>query len=597
MAGRRLAAIFTADVDGGDAEILLMPPSKGERLSLASFTGSPNLNEHFIASIFVFTDETGSYVYKADDYVGYDNFTGIHKANNYQSGSNYRFFTTSTVFQGGDIFPVIGPTSYFYYTPIDTLSKGTDALTHSVFLNDSWRLNNRLSFNLGVRYDKNDAKDSRGVVTANDSAFSPRLAAAYDVTGTGSLKVAASYARYIGGIQDNLVNSASNAGNASLFIWYYGGPAINVNRPPGAPLVARAEALQSVFDWFFAQQCPDLQTCRVPLAYASVAGVSTQIRETLKSPYSDEYTVGVNGAIGASGAFRVDFVSRTFGDFYNSVLDRTTGIVSDSLGNRFDLGIVGNSNDLERKYTALQTQFSYTLGRFRVGGNWTWSHTLGNFDGEAANTGPIASATQNYPEYKQAAWNNPRGDLGTDQRHRVRVFASYDVPFVPKWAGDLSVSAIQSFDSGTPYSAIGTVRSRNYVTNPGYVTPPASVNYYFSARGAFRTDDISRTDLALNYSRRVGDLVEIFIQPQVINLFNNQGVTAVDTTVRTVLSPGTGNTFVAFNPFTTVPVKRPTGDTTVRDANWDFAPTFGKPRNANDYQSPREFRISMGLRF
>ncbi len=58
VAGRRLAAIFTADVDGGDAEMLVMPPTKGERLSLASFTGTPNLSEHFIASIFVFTDDT-----------------------------------------------------------------------------------------------------------------------------------------------------------------------------------------------------------------------------------------------------------------------------------------------------------------------------------------------------------------------------------------------------------------------------------------------------------------------------------------------------------------------------------------------------------
>ncbi len=555
--------------------------------------GRDNRDYSVKATYFLSTGSLGSH----NLVLGYDNFSGQRKSNNYQSGSNYRVFTTSTIFQGGDIFPVIGPTSYVYYTPIDTLSKGTDTLTHSVFLNDSWRLNNRLSFNLGVRYDKNDAKDSRGVVTANDSAFSPRIAANFDVTGTGSLKVAASYARYIGGIQDSLVNTASNAGNASTYIWYYGGPTINVNPPAGATLVTRAQALQSVFDWFFAQGCPNLATCRLPLAYAAVAGISTQVRDSLKSPFADEYTVGFNGTVGSSAAFRVDFVHRKFGDFYNTVLNTSTGKVTDSTGKKFDVGIAGNSNDLERKYTALQTQFSYNIGRLRLGGNWTWSHTIGNFDGEAANTGPVAALTQTYPEYKDAAWNNPRGELLTDQRHRVRFFATFDMPFVPKAVGDMSLSAIQSFDSGTPYSAIGTVRSRTFVTNPGYETPPASVNYYFSPRGAFKTDDIHRTDLALNYSKRIGNLVELFIQPQVINLFNNQGVTAVDTTIRTVLSPGAGNTFQPFNPFTTVPVKRPTGDTSVRDANWDYAPTFGKARNVNDYQRPREFLVSMGLRF
>jgi len=58
VAGRRLSAVFTADIEGGDAEILLMPPSRTERFSLASFTKSPNLNEHFSTAIMLFTDDT-----------------------------------------------------------------------------------------------------------------------------------------------------------------------------------------------------------------------------------------------------------------------------------------------------------------------------------------------------------------------------------------------------------------------------------------------------------------------------------------------------------------------------------------------------------
>jgi len=55
LAGRRVAAAFTADVDGGDGEVILMPPSRAERSSLASYTGSPNLDEHFRAAMFIFT--------------------------------------------------------------------------------------------------------------------------------------------------------------------------------------------------------------------------------------------------------------------------------------------------------------------------------------------------------------------------------------------------------------------------------------------------------------------------------------------------------------------------------------------------------------
>jgi hypothetical protein len=59
VAGRRVAAIFSAEVDSGDAEMLLIPPSRAERSSLANFTKSPNLNEHFRATVLIFTDNTG----------------------------------------------------------------------------------------------------------------------------------------------------------------------------------------------------------------------------------------------------------------------------------------------------------------------------------------------------------------------------------------------------------------------------------------------------------------------------------------------------------------------------------------------------------
>ena len=58
--GVRPAAMFSADVDAGDAEVVVMPPNRGERLSLASFTGSPNLDEHFRAGLMVFSDNTGA---------------------------------------------------------------------------------------------------------------------------------------------------------------------------------------------------------------------------------------------------------------------------------------------------------------------------------------------------------------------------------------------------------------------------------------------------------------------------------------------------------------------------------------------------------
>lgn len=58
--GAPAAAIFSAQVEGGEAEILLIPPTAGERGSLARFTNSPNLEDRFENMLMLFTDDTAA---------------------------------------------------------------------------------------------------------------------------------------------------------------------------------------------------------------------------------------------------------------------------------------------------------------------------------------------------------------------------------------------------------------------------------------------------------------------------------------------------------------------------------------------------------
>lgn len=58
VAGRSIAAAFSGHVEGGGGEILLLPPTRSERASLASFVRSPNLAEQFRTAIFLFSDAT-----------------------------------------------------------------------------------------------------------------------------------------------------------------------------------------------------------------------------------------------------------------------------------------------------------------------------------------------------------------------------------------------------------------------------------------------------------------------------------------------------------------------------------------------------------
>ncbi|MBV8572377.1 MAG: hypothetical protein JO319_17295, partial [Acidobacteriaceae bacterium] len=57
--GRCVAAIFTTHgVEGGDAEVLLLPNRATERASLAAFAKTPNIDEHITSALFVFSDGT-----------------------------------------------------------------------------------------------------------------------------------------------------------------------------------------------------------------------------------------------------------------------------------------------------------------------------------------------------------------------------------------------------------------------------------------------------------------------------------------------------------------------------------------------------------
>jgi hypothetical protein len=335
------------------------------------------------------------------------------------------------------VYPVIRPdfSTYIIWWPIREESRGTNFRTHSLFFNDTWSFNRHLSFNLGVRWDKNDGKDAIGNLVANDSAFSPRLGLVWDPSGEGRWSVNASYAKYVAGLSNPIADSSSPAGTPAIFAWFYQGPPINATA--GAPLVPSDEALRRVFDWFNTSG----GTNRTPF-FVDLPGTATQIRESLKSPHANELAVGLSRQLGRRGAIRSDVVYRDFNDFYSERVDTSTGQVVNERGDEFDLNLVENTNELERRYAALSTQFNYRFGsRTTIGGNYTLSRLWGNINGENIGSGPLTGDILSYPEYFEREWNNPDGDLAADQRHRVRLWGNVELPFGQRFGRVTSASS------------------------------------------------------------------------------------------------------------------------------------------------------------
>ena len=532
--------------------------------------GEKRDNENFLVkgTYFLSTKSLGSH----NLVVGYDNFSSTRVSNNWQSGSSWLIFATSVKTDGTNLFPVIDENSYLLYAPIPLASKGSDMLTHSLFVNDTWRLNDRFSFNLGLRWDKNDATDAAGKKTANDSAFSPRLAVNWDVFGDGKLRATASYATYVGQIQEGIAGSgATGAGSPASYYYYWDGAPINTGAGPWLPTDEVLRRMYAAFGVTGLNQFPNRAA-----DLASVPGVNLLIKDSLSSPKVNEYVLGFGGTLGKNVVYRADVVRREYKDFYSTKRDMTTGQVTSELGDEFDLGYIVNSNVPEREYTGLHSSIAWRQGNLNLAANWTWSHMIGNFVGETSGSGPVTAGFESYPEYLDLKWNGPRGDLSQDQRHRVRLVGTYD--FRLGMVG-ITPGIVQSWDTGTPYGAVGNVHVRSYVNNPGYVAPPLNSAYYFTARDAYRTDDIWRTDLSVNLSANIGKF-EVFVQPQMWNVFNADGVTAVNTSVTTNI--------VRFNPFTEKPVE---------GVNWRKGANFGKPTSAAGYQIPRRYFVSMGIRF
>jgi len=537
---------------------------------------------------------------------GYDGYNDRRLANNHQSGSDYRITGTTVIQQGTTITPqfIADGGTLIQWNPVSPTTDGTNFRTHSVFYNDNWRVSNRMTANLGLRYDRNHAVDSSNNLVSTQAAWSPRLGLVVDPFGNQKWSVTGDIAKYVDGIANPVANAAAVGGNPNTYQYAYLGP--DINKDPNGTLTPTADAIQQVFNWFNANG----GTSR-PIVAVNAVGVSTIIGNDLKSPNVWEYAFGVNRQIGARAAVRADFIARRYHDFYSLRTDTTTGIVVDhrlnappgALNRSYDLAVVENTNIPKRRYAglSLQGQYRFDAG-VDAGVNYTLSRTSGNIDGETA-AGPGGAIVSQYPEYKQASWNYPDGDLAVDQRHRARLWANY----TPTWISNLTLSALQILESGVPYGAASIgVNPQNYVTNPGYQTPPNATNtlYYFTARDAFHTEGQERTDIAATYRYTLKNArgVQLFAQLQVLNVLNHYqlcacgaatvaadggpvSLTRIDQTVRTSF---TSPVYQAFNPFTATPV---------RGVNFDYGPNFGKAINRFAYTTPRTVRITFGVRF
>jgi hypothetical protein len=102
---------------------------------------------------------------------------------------------------------------------------------------------------------------------------------------------------------------------------------------------------------------------------------------------------------------------------------------------------------------------------------------------------------------------------------------------------------------------------------------------------------MTRTDLALNVSLKVWKSLEVFLQPELINVFNEDALTGgrigIDSSTTVNTRASAGAPLQNFDP----------SQPPVEGRDFTYAANFGKAIGRDAYQLPRTFRFSVGLRF
>jgi hypothetical protein len=429
--------------------------------------------------------------------VGYDESTSDSLENNYQSGSDFILVTLTPQnydLRPGDVFrPTIAPGDFILWMPILVLDRASDQRSSAAFVSDTWDLGAHWSFNIGVRYDRNDIVDEAGLLVSDAGALQPRLAAAWDLRGDGRYRVNLSWGRYADTFGRTVGSATWPGGNPVELDWTYDGPLID-----GLPTF---EAFAKAFAWFNAQ-CDAEGRCGKDnleaLYWAGGGNAGIQHGNSLESMKVDEASLGFSWAGSSNAWMRLDGVVREWSDFLVRRATMATGQTEDLFGNAVDVVIWENGDrGLERRYDAVMLQGGLRLGRrWHFGGNYTWSQTTGNVNPRG--TYP-ANGPDFYPELDGFERHNPVGDL--EPNHKVRAWLLYDLPTA---IGAFDFSLLQSYDSGRPYSLTGGISTRfDPAARTRYANESDTTSYFFSERGAFHWDGATSRRHGPGRSRRV----------------------------------------------------------------------------------------------
>ncbi|PIE01630.1 MAG: hypothetical protein CSA81_10740 [Acidobacteria bacterium] len=488
--------------------------------------------------------------------VGGDYYEGKRKAANHQSP------TLQTIDAYGRRINADGVPEYFFVPGWNSIwvysSERTGYATseqYGLYINDRWEVNERLSVNLGIRYDKYEAADELGSTSVSSDSVVPRFSINYDLTGESKYYVNATYGKFTGKLLETVTNEVTAQGNPSEIDYAYIGDAGWYT----------AEEVMNFVDTHYDYSTDGIVYFRNPL-------IGTVMDPDLKPQQSEEYTLGFTWNANSTDYITATYINRDWNGFYDTIRTSDDYVVDDAGQVIYNRNFQIN-DALLREYEAIELAGAWTgksgwYENISVGFNATFSDLKGNNEGEGR---AVPVSTNGLIGDFEAEWQQEGYDVYTDLSPFGNLMG--DVPFqINTWAnygfdfgkfGLLETSLLFQYADGETYSETGSFTTPEVIK--GLTGSRTSTYFVNGERGTNHFNAYRSLDLGLRYNVPLWKSVSLFVEANVYNLTNYRGLHYWDTSW----------------------LQNEAGE-------WVKASTYGDPTS---YYGGRSFDLAAGFRF
>lgn len=528
------------------------------------YTGGPGYIEESVLERWsakavgtLFRDALGHHVVKA----GIDfELAGFDHTKAYSGQRFFRENSAGTTYSDNRMFAYqSGPEQA---TILDKLTIKSKSYSIGGFVQDSWKVLDKVTLNAGMRYDTQLIYGGSGELGLSmPNQWSPRVGVIYDPTQEGRAKLFAHYAIFYEQIPLDIADRASSGEPQLTGVYAQGAGGCNLR--DNASLAGPCSKGKNL--------TVGNPTSPSQKWISTGAGV-TPIDPNLKPQSSSEIVVGGEYDLIRNGRIGLSYTRRWLN---NAIEDMSRDEATTYFIGNPGRGIAKDFPTAERNYDGMTAYFQKVFADdWYAQVSWTVSYLRGNYAGlyrpETLQLDPNINSDFDLRSLVVNRW----GPLPGDHRHEIKLYGARDFQLPKGW--HVNVGAAGRARSGGPTNYLGS--HAIYGSDEVFILPRGSGE---------RLPWVFGVDTNLGAGYKVGPL-DLVLTMDVFNIFNFQAATAVDERYTSADVLPVPNGVRADLPRA---LRNPDG------TRFDQKSVNSNYGNATQYQAPRQFRFGFRMTF